>query len=90
MFSIKFIKKYFQGDPWIKNSRRFKEIQGVQGDPSLIQGVQGEWEPWPIYLYICAAWWSNKIMKNNIWYVYSGCLKPFLGIPNIFRETAIF
>ena len=29
-------------------------------------------------------------MKNNIWCVYSGDLKPFLGIPNIFRETAIF
>ena len=27
-------------------NKKFKEIQGVQGDPSLIQGVQGEWEPW--------------------------------------------
>ena len=35
---------------------------------------------WPIYVYICAAWWSN----------YSGVLKPFLKIPNSFRETAIF
>ena len=37
--------KYFQGDPWKANSRRFKEIQGVQGDPPLVQGVQGGWEP---------------------------------------------
>ena len=46
MLSVKFIKKYFQGDPWKKNSRRFKENQGVQGDPPWIQGVQGEWEAW--------------------------------------------
>ena len=44
----------------------------------------------PIYLYICAAWWSNGTI-NKIYNVSTlGDFKPFSKIPNSLRETSIF